>query len=94
MRDRPVSGNSDNRQHSQEIDMPQAGIEPAIPASERSQACAVDLAGLAVVTNAQVITIRSLSCMPLRSPHKVHSVQKVEGSSSGDKVLYHVTCGS
>jgi hypothetical protein len=72
--------------------MPQAGIEPAIPASERPQTYALDLAGLAVVTNTQVIIIRPLSCTPLRSPHKVHAGQQDEGSSSSDKVLYHVTC--
>ena len=52
----------------------------------------LDLAGLAVVTNTQVITIRPLSCIPLRCPHKVHAVQQVEGSYSGNEVLYHVTC--
>jgi hypothetical protein len=67
--------------------MPQAGIELAIPASERPQTCALDLAGSAVVTNTQVITIRYLFCIPLRKPHKVHAGQQVEGSSSGDKVL-------
>ena len=41
--------------------MPQAGIEPAIPASERPQMYPVDLEGLAVVTNTQVITTTRIS---------------------------------
>jgi hypothetical protein len=41
---------SENTQHSQETSMPQAGFEPAIPASERPQTHALDRAATGIGT--------------------------------------------
>jgi len=58
----------DNTQHSQETSMPPAGIEPAIPASERPQTHALDRAAtgsqLILVTFNSLLTLWALQFLP------------------------------